>query len=83
MKQRNKLMIPGPVPVWEETLDALGEQVMSNYTEEFIPIYRKTMDFLHQVFQTQHDISCSPHPAQARSRLASPACLTVAKRLRR
>ena len=56
MKQRNKLMIPGPVPVWEETLDALSEQVMSNYTDEFIPIFRETMNFLHQVFQTQNDI---------------------------
>ena len=56
MKQPNKLMIPGPVPVWEETLDALSEQVMSNYTDEFIPIFRQTMDFVHQFFQTQNDI---------------------------
>ncbi len=56
MKKRNKLMIPGPVPVWDETLDALNEQVMSNYTDDFIPIYRATMNFLHQVFQTENDI---------------------------
>lgn len=56
MKQPKKLMIPGPVPVWEETLDAMNEQVMSNYTDEFIPIFRDTMNFLHQVFQTQNDI---------------------------
>lgn len=56
MKQRNKLMIPGPVPVWDETLDALSEQVMSNYTDDFVPMYQATMKFLHQVFQTEHDI---------------------------
>ncbi|MCX6048264.1 MAG: alanine--glyoxylate aminotransferase family protein [Chloroflexi bacterium] len=56
MKQRNKLMIPGPVPVWDETLDALSEQVMSNYTDDFVPMYQATMKFLHQVFQTENDI---------------------------
>ncbi len=56
MKQRNKLMIPGPVPVWNETLDALSEQVMSNYTDDFVPMYQATMKFLHQIFQTENDI---------------------------
>ena len=55
-KKRNKLMIPGPVPVWDETLAALGEQVMASYSEEWAPIYSETVSLLSQVFQTKNDI---------------------------
>ncbi|MEZ4710920.1 MAG: alanine--glyoxylate aminotransferase family protein [Caldilineaceae bacterium] len=56
MKQRPKLMIPGPVDVWDETLDALGQPVVSNFTEDWAPIQAETIDLLQQVFQTKNDL---------------------------
>ena len=56
MSQQPKLMIPGPVDVWDETLEALGQKVRSNFTEEWRPIQEETIDLLKQVFQTQNDL---------------------------
>jgi aspartate aminotransferase-like enzyme len=56
MKKHSKLMIPGPVDVWEETLEALSEPVLPHYGDEFAPIYQETIGLLEQVFQTQNDI---------------------------
>lgn len=56
MTQQPKLMIPGPVDVWDETLAALGQKVRSNFSEEWRPLQEETIGFLKQVFQTQNDI---------------------------
>ena len=56
MKQRTKLMIPGPVDVWDETLEALGRPVVSNFTEDWAPIQTETIDLLKKIFQTQNDL---------------------------
>jgi aspartate aminotransferase-like enzyme len=56
MKPRTKLMIPGPIDIWEETLEALSEPVRPHYGEEFMTIYRDTVAMLRQVFQTKNDI---------------------------
>ncbi|MCB9149032.1 MAG: alanine--glyoxylate aminotransferase family protein [Caldilineaceae bacterium] len=56
MKQRTKLMIPGPVDVWDETLEALGRPVVSNFTEDWAPIQTETIALLKKIFQTQNDL---------------------------
>lgn len=53
MQQRKKLMLPGPVDVFEETLEAMAQPVRSNFTEDWGTIYWETIDLLKQVFQTQ------------------------------
>ena len=39
MAIHKKLMIPGPVDLWDETLDAMGEQVRSNFSSDWRPIH--------------------------------------------
>jgi len=56
MAQQPKLMIPGPVDVWDETLEALGQKVRSNFTEEWRPIQEETIGLLKHVFQTEGDL---------------------------
>jgi len=56
MTQQPKLMLPGPVDVWDETLAALGSKVRSNFSEDWRPIQEETIGYLQQVFQTQNDI---------------------------
>ena len=56
MTQRLKLMIPGPVDVWDETLEALAQPVRSNFTEDWGPVQAETVALLQKVFQTQNDL---------------------------
>ena len=56
MTQQPKLMLPGPVDVWDETLVALGQKVRSNFTDDWGPIQEETIGYLKQIFQTQNDI---------------------------
>ncbi|MEZ4867629.1 MAG: alanine--glyoxylate aminotransferase family protein [Caldilineaceae bacterium] len=56
MLKRDKLMIPGPVDVFDETLEALGQKVRSNFTEDWRPIQEETVIYLKQVFQTENDL---------------------------
>lgn len=53
---QSKLMLPGPVDVWDETLIALSQKVRSNFTEDWGPIQEATIGYLKQVFQTENDI---------------------------
>ena len=56
MAKSVKLMIPGPVDLWDETIDALGQQVRSNFDNEWKPIQEETISLLQQVFQTKNDL---------------------------
>jgi aspartate aminotransferase-like enzyme len=62
VKQHKKLMIPGPVDIFEETLDTLGEQVLPHYGADWSPIYWETIGMLQQMFQTQNDIVVQTSP---------------------
>ena len=53
---RPKLLLPGPIDIWEETLQALSEQVMPHYGEDFGPIYEETISILKTIFQTENDV---------------------------
>ena len=56
MATHKKLMIPGPVDLWDETLDAMGEQVRSNFSSDWRPIQDETVGLLQKVFQTDNDL---------------------------
>src|SRR5262245_31959614 len=56
MSKRIKLMIPGPVDIFDETLDALGQKVYAHYGAEWQPIYGETMELLKQLFQTKNEL---------------------------
>ncbi len=62
MKQHKKLMIPGPVDVFDETLDTLAEQPLPHYGAAWSPIYWETIEMLQQIFQTQNDIVIQTSP---------------------
>ena len=53
---RPRLLLPGPIDIWEETLEALSEQVLPHYGEDFGPIYEETVSMLRTIFQTRNDI---------------------------
>ena len=53
---RPKLLLPGPIDIWEETLQALSEQVLPHYGEDFGPIYEETISMLRTIFQTRNDV---------------------------
>ena len=62
MKQHKKLMIPGPVDIFDETLDTLAEQVLPHYGADWSPIYWETIEMLQAVFQTKNDIAIFTSP---------------------
>jgi aspartate aminotransferase-like enzyme len=65
VKQHKKLMIPGPVDIFDETLDTLSEQPLPHYGAGWSPIYWETIELLQQVFQTQNDIVIQTSPGSA------------------
>lgn len=56
MKRQTRLMLPGPIDIFDETLDSLSQPVRPHYGEEFMTIYRDTITMLQQAFQTRNDI---------------------------
>lgn len=56
MNEHMKLMIPGPIDIFEETLEALGRPVRAHYSESFLEMYRDTVAMAQQIFQTKNDI---------------------------
>ena len=58
MKKHLKLFIPGPVDLWDETLEALSRPALSPFfgNEDWLDIFHETIDMLKQVYQTQNDI---------------------------
>lgn len=62
MPSRIKLMIPGPVDIFDETLEALGQKVYAHYGAEWQPVYAETMEMLKQLFQTKNEIILMTSP---------------------
>lgn len=56
MPRRNKLMIPGPVDVWEDTLETMGRPIVPHYGDEWIRLYWETIELIKRTFQTKNDI---------------------------
>jgi alanine-glyoxylate transaminase/serine-glyoxylate transaminase/serine-pyruvate transaminase len=51
-----KLMIPGPVELEDEVLQALAEPVRPHYGPEWASLHRETVDMLRQVYHTSGDV---------------------------
>lgn len=51
-----KLMIPGPVSVSSEVLEAISKPVVPHYGDKFIQFYDETLTFLKTVFQTKENM---------------------------
>lgn len=56
MAKRTKLMIPGPVDVWDETLDEAGKPITPHYGDEWIRLYWDTIGLIKRLYQTKNDI---------------------------
>ena len=53
---RPKLLLPGPIDIWEETLEALSRQVLPQYGDDFNPIWLETVSMVKEIFQTENDV---------------------------
>jgi aspartate aminotransferase-like enzyme len=53
---RPKLLLPGPIDIWEETLEALSRQVLPHYGDDFNPIWLETVSMVKEIFQTENDV---------------------------
>ncbi|MBX3015694.1 MAG: alanine--glyoxylate aminotransferase family protein [Caldilineaceae bacterium] len=76
MTQEPKLMIPGPVDVWDETLVAMGQKVRSNFAEEWRPLQDETIGYLKQVFQSENDIFILTAPGSGAVEMGAASLFT-------
>jgi alanine-glyoxylate transaminase/serine-glyoxylate transaminase/serine-pyruvate transaminase len=60
-----KLMIPGPVDVEDEVLSEMASPVPVHYGDEWMKVYRETVDCLKRVFQTENDLFIMGGPGSA------------------
>lgn len=56
MAQRSKLMIPGPVDLWDDTLDTMGKPIIPHYGDEWIELFWDTIGLLKKLYQTENDV---------------------------
>ncbi len=63
--RRIKLMIPGPVDVEEDVLDALAQPLIPHYGAQWMPIYNEVVARLKQLFGTQNTLFLIPGPGTA------------------
>lgn len=63
--QRQKLMIPGPVDVPDDILEAMSVPCMPHYGAQWLGIYNETISSLKQVFRTQNDVFMIPGAGSA------------------
>jgi alanine-glyoxylate transaminase/serine-glyoxylate transaminase/serine-pyruvate transaminase len=64
-RQRLRLMIPGPVDVEESILAAMAEPTLPHYGQEWLEIYRETIERLQRVFGTGNDLFLMTGPGTA------------------
>jgi aspartate aminotransferase-like enzyme len=50
------LFTPGPTPVPPEVLAAVGAPVVHHRSPDFLPVYERVLDRLHEVCQTENDV---------------------------
>jgi alanine-glyoxylate transaminase/serine-glyoxylate transaminase/serine-pyruvate transaminase len=63
--ERARLMIPGPVDVEDDVLQAMAQQVRPHYGDAWLEIYSEVIERLSQVFGTQHDLFLMTGPGTA------------------
>lgn len=60
-----KLMIPGPVGVFDDVREAMASPVVPHYGAEWISFCQETIEMLKQVFQTRNDLYLIAGPGSA------------------
>lgn len=65
MKKRFKLMIPGPIELEPETLQALAQPLLPHYGREWVEVYHQTIRMLKEVFQTREEVLLIPGSGSA------------------
>ncbi|MGD8626013.1 MAG: alanine--glyoxylate aminotransferase family protein [Anaerolineae bacterium] len=65
MTPKTRLMIPGPVDVEEDILEALAQPVLPHYGKAWLEIYHETVAGLKEVFGTQEELFMMAGPGTA------------------
>lgn len=56
MKRKEKiLMIPGPTELSSEVLNTMSRPLLAHYMDDWLPIYRETVDLTKKVLRTKND----------------------------
>ncbi len=63
--ERTRLMIPGPVDVDDDVLEALAESVRPHYGDAWLPIYYEAIEHLRRIFGTENDLFLIAGPGTA------------------
>lgn len=56
MMRRLSLMIPGPIELEHDVLSKMNSPMVAHYGREWVKIYRETVNYLKQIFQTKGDV---------------------------
>lgn len=64
-REHLRLMIPGPVDVEDDVLEAMAQPVVPHYGQAWLEIYRETLGHLQQVFRTRNDVLLLVGPGSA------------------
>jgi len=65
MKQRLRLMIPGPIEVAPEVLAVMAEPLVAHYGEEWTAFYKETIGLVRKIFRTDGDVFLFPGSGSA------------------
>jgi len=60
-----RLMIPGPVAVEDDVLEAMSQQVLPHYGQDWLKVYNEAIQGLRQVFGTKGDLFLMAGPGSA------------------
>ncbi len=60
-----KLMIPGPVGIMDDVLEAMASPAVPHYGLEWMALYDETIELLKQLFQTENDLYLMAGPGSA------------------
>jgi len=63
--ERARLMIPGPVDVEDDVLQALAQQVRPHYGDAWLEIYSEVIEHLREIFGTRNDLFLMAGPGTA------------------
>ena len=63
--RRPRLLIPGPIELEWDTLQAMARPLLPHYGREWLEIYDRTRQLLRYAFQTAHDVLLIPGSGSA------------------
>lgn len=63
--QRLRLMLPGPVDVEDDVLEAMAQPTLPHYGQVWLDVYREAVDGLQSVFGTRNDLFLMAGPGTA------------------